>query len=92
MFYFLSDRSAATKYYQFEPGFTNTKEIQQKIIADLVKNKTKYIVIWDIMENTIEPNDTSKTIGVKDLDDFITVNYKLNKKFDYYSILIHKEE
>jgi len=87
MFYFLSGRKPATKYYQFEPGFTNTRIIQRKIISDLKANKNRYIVIWDTMKDIVEPNASAKPGGITDLDDFIRQYYRLERKFSDYSIL-----
>lgn len=89
MFYFLSGRPSATKYYRFEPGFTNTEVIQREIISDLKKNKVQYIVQWVVPDNVYEPNESSISSGVTDLDDFIQKNYLIDKRFGDYLILRH---
>ena len=86
LFYFLSERGSATKYYEFEPGITTTKEIQQKIIEDIKTAKVRYIVLrtndwWS------EPNGSRMSSGVYLLDQFIQSNFRVIKKMGTYIIL-----
>jgi len=90
MFYFLSQRHSATKYYELHPGLTNTQKIQKAIISDLIKARVRYIVLWSgskLKED--EPNESGKSSGVSDLDNFIQKNYKIEKDFSAYLILSH---
>jgi hypothetical protein len=90
MFYFLSERDSATKYYELHPGLTNTQKIQREIISDLIKANVRYIVLWSGSKlKTDEPNESSKSSGVLDLDDFIKKNYVPEKIFGPYIILRH---
>jgi hypothetical protein len=87
MFYFLSERGSATKYYELHPGLTDTERIQKEIIRDLVKTNIGYIVLWSGRENVNEPNESSRASGVFDLDNFIRKNYRLKKTIGAYIIL-----
>ncbi len=87
MFYFLSQRDSATKYYQFEPGITTTRKIQEQIINDLIKENVGYIVLWSAAEGINEPNESNKSSGISDLDNFIRENYKSQKVFGQYAVL-----
>lgn len=87
MFYFLSERNSATKYYELHPGLTNTEKIQKEIIDDLVKTNVRYIILWSGRENVSEPNESSKSSGVLDLDNFIRKNYRIKKVIGSYIIL-----
>lgn len=90
MFYFLSQRHSAAKYYELHPGLTNTPKIQKEIISDLIKAKVRYIVLWSgskLKED--EPNESGKSSGIVDLDNFIQKNYKTEKDFGAYLILSH---
>lgn len=87
MFYFLSERFSATKYCHFEPGFTTTRKIQQEIIKDLIRNNVQYIVLWTASEYVSEPNESSISSGIKDLDNFIREHYKIEIVFGNYIIL-----
>ena len=90
IFYFLAERLSATKYYQFEPGFTTTRRIQQEIIKDLIRNNVQYIVLWNASENLYEPNESSISSGIKDLDNFIQENYSIEENFGYHLIAKRK--
>ena len=90
MFYFLSERKSATKYYQFEPGFTTTKVVQQKIVSDLIKTNVQYIILYTVSEEICEPNESCKSSGVKELDSFIQNNYVVENTFRDFLILKHR--
>jgi hypothetical protein len=90
IFYFFSARDSATKYYELHPGLTNTQKIQKEIINDLSRKGVRYIVLWSGSESAkciIEPNESSKSSGVRELDTFIKENYKIEKIFGPYLIL-----
>jgi len=87
MFYFLSERDSATKYYELHPRITDTKMVQKTIIQDIKKHNVKYIIQWVRDENLKEPNESSKSSGVFLLDEFINKNYKIEKDFGEYLIL-----
>jgi len=90
MFYFLAGRKSATKYYQFEPGFTTTKVIQDRIIRDLKETGVRYIVLWKLSDEYLEENESSVSSGITDLDDFIKNNFELRKDFGEYLVLGRK--
>lgn len=87
LFYFLAERFSATKYCHFEPGFTTTRIIQQKIIKDLIRNNVRYVVLWTASEHVSEPNESAISSGIKDLDNYISEHYKIEKDFGNYIIL-----
>jgi hypothetical protein len=87
MFYFLCERHSATKYYELHPGLTNTKKIQNEIINELKKADVRYIVLWSGSEGVNEPNESNKSSGIKELDNFIQKNYTFEKIFGPYLIL-----
>jgi len=89
MFYFLSERDSATKYYELHPGVTTTRETQAEIIDELNKAKVRYIILWSGSDDVKEPNESAKSSEVKDLDDFIQKNYKIEEIFGYYKIFKH---
>lgn len=87
MFYFLSERNSATKYFDLHPGLATTLEIQRKIIDELEQFNVRYIIMWDKDSNIIEPNESSKSSNVVELDKFIATNYKRVKEYPPYIIL-----
>jgi len=90
MFYFLSERNSATKYYELHPGLTNTRRIQKEIIGDLIKADVRYIILSSEashINDIDDSNESGKSSGVKDLDNFIQNKYKVEKTFGAYLIL-----
>lgn len=86
VFYFLSARYSATKYCELNNG-TTKKAIQNKIIADIKKNKIKYIILCSVFSNSLESYENVHSSGIKELDNFIQKNYKIEKVFGPYVIL-----
>jgi hypothetical protein len=86
MFYFLSNRDSATRYYHFDPGVQTTRAVQQIMINEIKKNTVNYIVLWN-GKQWPELNESSKSSGVHDLDNFINQNYKAVERFGLYTIL-----
>ncbi|MCK9603514.1 MAG: hypothetical protein M0R66_04065, partial [Candidatus Omnitrophica bacterium] len=89
MFYFLAERNSATKYYELHPGLTNTEKIQKEITGELTKSGVRYIILWSGSEDISEPNESNKSSGITELDDYIRKNYKTDKIFGAYLILKH---
>jgi hypothetical protein len=87
MFYFLCERHSATKYHELHPGLANTRKVQLEIIDELKRNNVKIIVLWNGAENVVEPNESSVSTGVNDLDDFIRLNYATIMYLGPYRIL-----
>ncbi len=87
MFYFLSERDSATMYHELHPGLATTREIQEKIIDDIKRHDTRYVVLWAEDEKTVEQNESNKPSGVSALDNFIQENFKAVRGFDSYMIL-----
>ena len=87
MFYFLSERDSATKYHELHPGLATTRSIQDEIIRELIKQNVNYIVLWNNPEKVMEPNKSSESSGITDLDDFIQSRYQIMANFGPYAIL-----
>jgi hypothetical protein len=89
LFYFLVERKSATRYWVFEPGLTTTEHIQREIIDDLEKNKVKCVVVCDLLRKN-EPNRSSVSSGVMDLDTYIRENFEEIAQFGSYVILLRR--
>ena len=85
MLYFLSDRSPADRFVELEPGIANTRSAQQEIIEALMKKSVRIVILLDIDSN--EPNLTSVSNGVHDLDIFLTEHYRPSRQFGPYTVL-----
>lgn len=83
MFYFLSEHHSATKYHELHPGSATTLEVQKQIVADIERNRVRYIVLKKIM---IEREQAAES-GANLLDDFIKKNYRIVERFGTYFIL-----
>jgi hypothetical protein len=60
--------------------------VQQKMISEIRENAVNYIVLWYVMP-VQEPNKSSISSGVHDLDTFIHQNYEAVAQFEPYLIL-----
>lgn len=87
MFYFLSERHSATMYHELHPGLVTTVDIQKKIISEIKQSNTRYIVRWGGNKDRLEPNESSKSSGITELDNFIERNFKAVQSFGHYTIL-----
>jgi hypothetical protein len=74
--YFLADRLPGTHWAQFDPGLQTRRDIQQQMIADLVRNQVRWVVRDASFDNVNEPNDSSRSSGVHDLDDYLSSHYR----------------
>lgn len=79
MLYFLTNRPPADRFLELEPGISNTRRGQEEIINALKQKNVRVIVLSDFLSN--EPNLTSRSNGVKILDEFIRANYHFDKSF-----------
>lgn len=79
MLYFLTDRPPADRFLELEPGISNTRRGQEEIINALKQKNVRVIVLADFLSH--EPNLTSRSNGVKILDEFIRANYRFDKRF-----------
>jgi hypothetical protein len=83
LFYFLSDRHSATKYYDLHPGIATTVEIQEKIIADIEHHRVNYIVLVD--QSWIKRWENDR-VGSRLLDNFIHLNFTQERQCGNYSV------
>lgn len=74
--YVAAGRLPATRWHQFDPGLQNRNDIQNEIIADLKKYRAEWVVLDSSFSATNEPNESSKSSGVLDLDLFIADHYR----------------
>lgn len=74
IFYFLAGRRSPTPYTELHPGLATTREIQQAIASDLTEKNVRWVVVVQGFISN-EPNASSISSGVSDLDMFIRANY-----------------
>lgn len=91
LFYFLADRTSATRHHEFNPGVTTTSAIQAEIIRALSAESVPYVVRTDRFDRFREPNQSSISSGVHDLDRFLQLNYLPVARVGRYEIARRRE-
>jgi hypothetical protein len=86
MFYFLAERSCATKFDILAPRQATTAEVQNRIINELIDNAVQYVVLVSTWDNVHEPNRGSESSEIKLLDNFLSTEYAEVAKFGCYTI------
>jgi hypothetical protein len=75
--YYLSGLLPATKWSHFDPSLQTSLPIQTEMVGDLEKNRPPILYIDSQWQNVREPNGSSKSSGVKLLDNYIANHYKV---------------
>lgn len=86
LIYFAVQRLPATRWSHFDPGLQNRYDIQTEMIRELQKNAPPYIVRDSEFDLIKEPNTSSVSTGVRQLDDYIDRNYHPVKTYGPFSI------
>lgn len=86
--YFLVPSNYPTKYNELHPGVTTTPEKQREIIDELKKSSVKTVVLTP--SYWFERNQTAFDTKINLLDDYISENYEVIKKFGTYEVWISK--
>jgi hypothetical protein len=84
--YFASGRLPATRWSHFDPDLQTRSDIQSQIIQELEINTPPYVVLDSEYEWVHEPNDSSRSSGVKLLDEYLRRRYQYVETFDKMSI------
>jgi hypothetical protein len=74
--YFASQRLPATTWSEFDADLQNRYDIQIQMVHDLEINQPPYIVLDSEFDFAHEPNDSSKSTGIRMLDEYIRNNYR----------------
>jgi len=84
--YFASDRLPATRWSHFDPDLQTRYDIQTQIIQELEINTPPYVVLDSEFDLVREPNDSSRSSGVKLLDEYLHQKYQFVQTFNRMSI------
>lgn len=90
LIFFASERHAGFRDYHMDPGSTSRRDVQRQIISDLKHNRVRLVVLADLGLPQ-EPNKSSESSGVTDLDDYIHAKYTVREKFGPYFVLTKRE-
>ncbi len=85
-FYFYSGREAATRWYDLEPAVETTAPIQNEMVCDIERNRTRYVV-RDAAPLELEPNESRISGGVNVLGQYIERNYAQQRRFGEIEVL-----
>jgi hypothetical protein len=86
LFYFVSGRDSATRYFSLEPGVATTEAVQREIVQELVRHRVRIIVLYAPVTPFIEPNESGRSSGVTVLDDYIRSAYRKGWVAGEYSV------
>lgn len=89
--YFLADRKPFTKWHESHPGLQTTKSIQQKMIGEMASQPPKLIILDSQWDNVSEPNHSSVSSEIYDLDIYISENYFTVQEFGSLKVLKRNE-
>jgi hypothetical protein len=73
--YYLADRPSAVRDSMFNPGVTNTDQIQEAMVADLAASRTRLILADRRWTDFFEPSNDSRIPGATILDDYLRAHY-----------------
>jgi hypothetical protein len=86
-FYFVSDRSSVTKWYDLHPGVQTTLPIQHEMVDSLKQYAPKFVVLDSSADKKVEPNQSRYSSGVMTLDDYIRAHYAPQASFGTLTVL-----
>ncbi len=89
--YFLANRKPFTKWHESHPGLQTTKSIQQKMIGEMASQPPKLIILDSQWDNVSEPNQSSVSSEIYDLDIYISENYFTVQEFGSLEVLKRNE-
>jgi hypothetical protein len=75
LIYYLADRPPAVRDTLFNPGVTNTEEVQRRMMADLERTRPRYLVLDRPTSNLFEESNASRIAGSTVLDDYLGERY-----------------
>ena len=58
--YFLSNRPGATRYMQFDPNIINRRDVQERMVEELERNRTRVVVLSRRFPRSAEPNESAR--------------------------------
>lgn len=84
MLYFLANRTCATRYYILFPYLVNTSSFQEKIVSDIERHKTRYIITYEDFLLGLKQNKLITRIPP--LDNLIQQKFISVKQFGAYTV------
>ncbi|MCW3008662.1 MAG: hypothetical protein JWP17_3288 [Solirubrobacterales bacterium] len=87
LLYVLAQRTNPTRYDVIQPGIATTAKVQREMIGDLQRARPRVLVRWlDPRATPDEPNGSSRSSGVRLLDDYLAAHYGGGVRYGSYVV------
>jgi len=87
--YFLARRPSATYFFDFIPGVTTSRPVQDQIVADLRAHDVQTVLVWKAPLPE-EPNPSRESSEVTVLDEYLRTAFSRVKETPSYDLLRRK--
>lgn len=87
--YFMANRTAGTRYTQFDPGLTNRLDVQKRMVQDFELRQPRVVVLSPCCLKN-EPNKSVEE-GASFLDDYLHSHYDVALRIEQYVLLIRRD-
>jgi hypothetical protein len=92
LLYIITGHPNATRYDVMQPGVVTTAAVQNEIVAALGRGHTRVVVRWlDPRAEQNEPNGSSRSSGVRILDDYVRTHYRPIARYGVYQVLLARD-
>ncbi len=85
--YFLMRRMPATKWFVYDAGLHASAPVQNAIVGDLERARTRVVLVSRAHEGVREPNLSAVSSGVFVLDRYLEARFRVVGVFGNYSVL-----
>lgn len=89
-FYFVAERRPATKWYELHPGLQTRADVQTQMVAEMKGDPPRLVVLDSRWDGVQEANDSSRSTGVRLLDDYFVTHYFEVQRFGSIRILARR--
>jgi hypothetical protein len=83
--YFLNARESGTYYWCLDADVTSIRPVQAEMVRELERSRVE-IVLIRIASTNHEPNASSRSSGVRLLDDYLRRHFRLDAAWNDYQI------
>lgn len=90
--YFAADRLPGTHWHHYDPGLQTRDDIQRRIIGDLGVANVRWVIRDSSNDDTLLPNASAISSGVKTLDLYLVQHYRPVAKFGADSVWLRKTD
>lgn len=92
MMYFMSERPAATKWYELHPGVQTRAETQQHMVEEMRHTPPSVVILDTAWDRAFENNRSSQSSGMHVLDDWLGECYKEAARFETIRVLVPRTD